>query len=294
MGAADIVPGVSGGTIAFVTGIYERLLAAIGGFLPALYAARSHRSLKRFLVDTDLAFLSTLLLGILSSVFLFASFIAFALAEHPVQIWSFFSGLIVASAILIALEVKTWSLMRLIFLGLGIALALLLTQSSLFTLEHSLWGAFFSGAIAICAMILPGISGSFLLLLLGTYSYIIGAIKSVDLAVLSFFAMGCGLSLLLVARLISWMLSHYKQTTLSFLLGLMLGSADKVWPWKQTLSYRLNSKGESVPLEQLSVLPSEYAVIGNNPELFSAMIWFVVGVLAITSVTLLARLVDRK
>lgn len=295
MGAADIVPGVSGGTIAFVTGIYERLLAAIGGFLPALFASRKHRSLKRFISDADLIFISVLLLGILTSVFLFASLIAFALVEHPVQIWSFFTGLIIASAFLIAFEVKGWSIIRVFVLAGGAVFAVLLGSSGLFSLPNTLIGAFFSGAIAICAMILPGISGSFLLLLIGTYSYIIGAITNLDLAVLALFALGCGLSLPLVARFISWMLEHYKGMTLCFLLGLMLGSVDKVWPWKHTLSYRLNSKGESVPLDQMSVHPFEYASLtGHNPELLSAALWFVIGFFVIIGVTLIARIADKS
>ena len=295
MGAADIVPGVSGGTIAFVTGIYERLLSAISSFLPALVSLIKHRSVKRFIADADLVFISILLFGILSSVFLFASLISFALDAHPIQIWSFFSGLIVASAILIGLEIKDWSLARLITLVLGAVVAVLLGSSSFFSLPHTLTGAFFSGAIAICAMILPGISGSFLLLLIGTYSYIIGAIQSLDFAVLSLFALGCGLSLMLVARLISWMLQHYKGMTLCFLLGLMLGSVDKVWPWKHTISYRLNSKGESVPLDQLSVMPFEYAELaGQSPELLSAILWFGIGFFVITCVTLIARFVDAS
>ena len=295
MGAADIVPGVSGGTIAFVTGIYERLLTAIGDFLPALYAARKHRSFKRFVLDADLVFVCVLLLGIITSVFLFASLISFALTERPVQIWSFFSGLIIASAILIALEIKGWSIKAVFMLAAGVGFAIVLGSSGMFTLGNTLSGAFFSGAIAICAMILPGISGSFLLLLIGTYSYIIGAIKNVDLAVLSVFALGCGLSLLLVARLISWMLEHFKTATLCFLLGLMLGSADKVWPWKHTLSYRLNSSGESVPLDQVSVLPNSYlSLTGHNPELASAMIWFAIGFLVISLVTLIAKVSDKR
>lgn len=293
MGAADIVPGVSGGTIAFVTGIYERLLAAISSFVPAFFSLVKHRSAKRFSADTDLIFVLVLLFGILSSVFLFASLISFALEAQPIQIWSFFSGLIVASAILIGLEVKEWSLSRFMMLVAGVIFAVLLGSSSFFTLPHSLTGAFLSGAIAICAMILPGISGSFLLLLIGTYSYIIGAIKTLDLAVLSVFALGCGLSLMLVARSISWMLERYKGMTLCFLLGLMLGSVDKVWPWKHTISYRLNSKGESVPLDQMSVLPSGYVELtGYSPELLSAVLWFGIGFFVITCVTLIAKFVD--
>ena len=295
MGAADIVPGVSGGTIAFVTGIYARLLTAIGEFLPALYASRKHRSFKRFVSEADLVFLLVLLLGIVTSVFLFASLISFALHAHPIQIWSFFSGLIIASALLIAFEIKDWSLKAVVMLVAGIGFAIFLGSSGMFTLGNTLSGAFFSGAIAICAMILPGISGSFLLLLIGTYSYIIGAIKNIDLAVLSVFALGCGASLLLVARFISWMLERYKTATLCFLLGLMLGSADKVWPWRHTLSYRLNSSGESVPLDQVSVLPSNYMdLTGYNPELSSAMMWFVIGFLVISFVTLIAKISDKR
>lgn len=295
MGAADIVPGVSGGTIAFVTGIYERLLAAINSFTPSAYQLIKDRSLRRFLRDSDFVFLIILLAGILTSVFSLATMIAIAIVEHPIKVWSFFCGLIIASAFIVGGDIARWRVTVIVGVVLGALVALFITMSKLVTIEPTLIGAFISGMVAISAMILPGISGSFLLLLLGTYSFVIGAIKSLDFAVIFVFALGCGVSLLVTARLIVWTLSRYRDVTLAFLLGLMLGSINKIWPWKQTLSYRLKSSGESVPLEQVSVLPREYAVVTGAPaEIVSALVWFGLGLVSITVIVVALKLSVRR
>lgn len=295
MGAADIVPGVSGGTIAFVSGIYERLLLAINSFVPSAYRLIKDKNFKMFIRDSDLVFLVTLLLGILTSVFSLATAIAYAIVEHPIQVWSFFCGLIVASAVIVGSDIARWRASTIAGIALGVVVALVITMSKLVSIEPTLVGAFISGMVAISAMILPGISGSFLLLLLGTYSYVIGAIKALDVTVIFVFALGCGVSLLITARLIVWTLSRYRDVTLAFLLGLMLGSINKIWPWKQTLSYRLNSSGESVPLEQVSVLPREYAALMGAPaDIVPALVWFSLGLVSITVIVVVLKLSVRS
>jgi len=282
MGAADVVPGVSGGTIAFVTGIYERLLGSINRVVPEFLDFCKHRNLRRFLLEIDAAFLLVLLVGILTSVFLFSTLILHAISASPIQVWSFFSGLIVASVFVVGRDVLHWRFSGVLSLCLGVGLALLLTSSGVASLNHDLAGAFLSGMIAICAMILPGISGSLILLLLGTYSFVLGAVKSFDIVVLIVFAAGCGAGLLAVSRVITWMLAKYRDAAICFLIGLMLGSLQKIWPWKQTISMRTNSRGEEVPYEQVNLLPSEFtSITGISAELVSALVWCCVGIIVI-------------
>lgn len=292
MGAADIVPGVSGGTIAFITGIYERLISAINNFLPALHRLLKTRAFSTFTKEADLAFLIVLLSGILSSVFLFASLISTAIVEHPISVWSFFFGLILASVWIVQRDIEDWRFVTFSALTVGVVFAFALSKASFLMLPLNAYGVFFSGFIAICAMILPGISGSFILLLLGTYSYIIAAIKGFDLATLAIFASGCGLGLLLAARLIEKALHNYRSATLGFLLGLMIGALDKIWPWKEVLSYRVNSKGSSVPLEQISISPETFEVLtGGSAQLEHAIVF---GLIGMVSLLLLGRVINRR
>lgn len=284
MGAADIVPGVSGGTVAFITGIYERLIFSISAFLPAFIALLKTRNFKQFLIHVDAVFLFTLLAGILTSVFLFASVISYALVQYPIAVWSFFLGLIFASALVIMRDVPKWNASSIVFLVFGVVLALSITRTEFISLDETATGAFFSGMIAISAMLLPGVSGSFLLLLIGTYSFILQSIKSFDALVLIAFGAGCGLGLLMSAKVIAYVLLRFKAQTLCFLLGLMLGSLEKVWPWKVALSYRLNSSGEQVPYKELSVLPETYATqLSLNAEYGLACLCFMLGLLVIVA-----------
>lgn len=294
MGAADVVPGVSGGTMAFITGIYDRLLNAINAVLPALLSLLRERDFAKFWRQVDGTFLLCVLSGILCSVFSLASFISLMLETEPVLVWAFFFGLIVASIYVMRNDVSYWGAEPLICLVLGALFAWGLTSLELPLLQANLLGAFLSGGIAITAMILPGISGSLLLLVLGTYSYILGAVKSLDFAVIATFAGGCGLGLLLSARLLSLALNAHRNLTVAFLVGLMIGALNKVWPWKQTLSYRENSHGVLVPLSQENVGPYSYeAIAGAESQLLYAIVLFLCAYMLVIVVSHVGRRVSK-
>lgn len=291
MGVADIVPGVSGGTIAFITGIYQRLIDAIASALPAIMNFARDRQFSRLSSELDLPFLLTLFAGILTSVALFASLIHSALQDYPIALWSFFLGLIVASVFVVRAEMNDFSWREFLALIVGALLAWWLTASELPLIEPTLTGAFVSGFIAICAMILPGVSGSFLLLLLGTYGFVLGAVKQMELSVLMIFAAGCLCGLLLMARVLRYCLKHFHDLTVAVLLGLMIGALNKVWPWKLTISYRENSLGEQVPFLQENVLPVQYeSALGLDPSVGYAVICFLVGIACVAGVSALAKL----
>jgi putative membrane protein len=294
MGAADIVPGVSGGTIAFITGIYEKLIGSVQSILPSFFRFCSHRKLSTFWADINGLFLVTLLLGILTSVALFSNLISYLLSEYPIPLWSFFFGLIVVSAFWVGKGVNFRSFKALVSLLIGVMVALLISRSAPAQLEASAFNAFISGAIAICAMILPGISGSFILVLLGSYSFVLTAIQSLDVALLGAFVGGCAVGLLSIANLLVWAFGHYRQIVLALLTGFMVGALDKVWPWKEVVSYRVNRHGEQVPLLENNVSPFDYlSLTEQSPELalsITSAILAVVLVLVIERVALSATM----
>ncbi len=270
MGAADVVPGVSGGTIAFISGIYDRLLAAIAACTPdkVIWLLRG-----RF-VETwkaiDGAFLFTLLAGILCSIVSLARLITYLLDEHGLLVWSFFFGLIVVSVYLVGREISRWHIWTVAAALGGALFAYLITVAAPLSLSVTPLNLFIGGAIAICAMILPGISGSFILLLLGLYTGVLQAVKGLDFGLLGLFALGCVAGLLSFSRLLSWLLQHARNVTLAFLTGLLVGSLNKVWPWKQTLTWRTNSHGEQVPLTEANLWPQQYSQLTGEPSLWQA------------------------
>lgn len=272
MGAADIVPGVSGGTIAFITGIYFRLLEAINAVPGAIAGELIRGRLKAFWQACDGTFLACLLAGVVTSILTLASAISYALVEHPILIWSFFFGLIVASVWHVGRQVRRYSLSLCLPLVLGITLAWWITTLSGGQLSPSALAFFGAGALAICAMILPGISGSFILVIIGMYAPVLAAVKSADIGTLLLFVAGCLLGLLSVARVITWAFHHFHDLVLALLTGFMIGALNKVWPWKQTLSWRLNSAGEQVPLNESSISPFTFAdVTGQDPQVLLAV-----------------------
>lgn len=257
MGIADLVPGVSGGTIALITGIYQRLINAIASVnienLKLLFSGR----IKQAWQHVDGWFLLAVFAGILSSVFLFASLIKYLLSNHAVLTWSFFFGLIVVSAILLVVANPAKSIMNWLLLLLGISLGYFLSTQSLGALPDGLIGIFLAGSIAICAMILPGISGSLILILLGKYELLVSAVEAKDWSTLFIFAGGCLLGLLIFSRLLKWLLAHYQSATIYSLAGLMLGTLFKVWPWKQAsinTSPMLHPDAQLIPAILLMVL----------------------------------------
>lgn len=295
MGAADIVPGVSGGTIAFITGIYFRLLNAINQVPVAFWRHLCRGRPVAFWQACDGTFLLTLLAGILLSIVSLASVITYALETHPVPLWSFFFGLILASVWHVAREIRDRRLWLLLAVGLGVVFAWWVTSLSSVETTPTPWTLFGAGAIAICAMILPGISGSFILVVLGMYAPVLEAVRELALMKLAIFGAGCLAGLLSIARLLTWAVRRYHDPVLAFLTGVMIGALNKVWPWKQTLSWRTNSAGERVPVEQVNVSPQQFAeVSGASPELGPAIAAAVAGLLLVLCVEWLATRWNRR
>ena len=288
MGAADVVPGVSGGTVAFITGIYDELLRSIASVPEALLQLLRGRVARAWQI-ANVNFLLVLFAGILTSVFSLARLITWLLAEQPIPVWSFFFGLILVSSHLVAREISRWNWTRALSFVVGIAFAWWITVAAPMQWGSDPLSLFFAGAIAICAMILPGISGSFLLLLMGLYALVLGAVKSLDLAVLAVFAAGCLVGILSFSRLLSWLLSRYRDLTLAFLTGLMLGSLNKVWPWKQTLTWRIDSHGQQVPLLQENLWPAQFtSLVGQDSQWVLAIVLAVAGVVLVLGLEWLA------
>nr|WP_313407419.1 DUF368 domain-containing protein [Pseudomonas sp.] len=288
MGAADVVPGVSGGTIAFISGIYDELLRSIAGIPEALLLLLRGR-IKDAWQMANATFLLVLFSGIVTSILTLARLITYLLHHHPIPVWSFFFGLILVSTYLVGREIGRWNWSRAVSFVLGLAFAYWITVAAPMQWGSDLPTLFLAGAIAICAMILPGISGSFILLLLGLYSVVLGAVKDLNLLVLAVFASGCVVGLLSFARLLSWLLSRWRDLSLAFLSGLMLGSLNKVWPWKETLTWRVDSKGEQVPLLQNNLLPGQFAdVSGQDPQLLFAVVLAIGGIVLVLGLEWLA------
>lgn len=282
MGAADVVPGVSGGTVAFITGIYEELLNSIRSVdikaLRLLFSEGVGPAWRHI----NGSFLVVLALGILTSILSLARIISYLLEQHPLLVWSFFFGLIAASSWHMARQLKAWSIYPVLTLLIGVAAAVLIGELKPSQLSPQPWVVFGSGAIAICAMILPGISGSFILVLLGMYAHILGAIKEFNLVLLGVFALGCGTGLLGFARFLSWLFRRFHDQTMALLTGFLIGSLTLVWPWKETLSYYQNSKGEALALEQANVLPTTFhASSGGDPLTSACVALMVVGVVLV-------------
>lgn len=288
MGAADVVPGVSGGTVAFISGIYDELLRSIASVPAALGMLLRGRVLAAWQA-ANATFLLVLLAGILTSVLSLARLITFLLAVHPIPVWSFFFGLILVSSHLVAREIQRWNWSRFVSFVMGAAFAYWITVASPVQWGTDSLSIFFAGSIAICAMILPGISGSFILLLLGLYPFILGAVKGLDINVLMLFSSGCLVGIVSFAGLLRWLLVRWRDLTLALLTGLMLGSLNKLWPWKETLTWHADSHGQQVPLLQTNLLPGRFAeVSGQDPQLLLAILLALGGVLLVLGLEWLA------
>jgi putative membrane protein len=289
MGAADIVPGVSGGSIALITGIYQRLLDSINSFHPVNLRLLLKFEFKKFFVAVNGSFLLSLLLGILTSIFSLSTLITFLMNEHPIPLWSFFCGLIIISAFVILREIEQWHLGVIVALIIGTIVAYFITELPPTSSPEALWFTFLSGAIAICAMILPGISGSFILLILGKYEPILKAVSDKNILTLAVFASGCVVGILAFSRLISWLLQRYYATTIGLLSGFMLGSMNKLWPWKIVTAYRESSSGEQKPFLTENTWPTQYLEqTGFEPLLGMAIGAFLFGIILVIGIDRLA------
>lgn len=289
MGAADVVPGVSGGTIAFITGIYEQLLDALAN-MPQAALLLLKGKVKQAWALAHANFLLTLFAGILTSVLSLARLITWLLEHQGIAVWSFFFGLVLISCYFVGREIRRWNWIRYVFFALGTAAAWYITVAAPVHWGHDSLSIFFAGAIAICAMILPGISGSFLLLLMGLYTFILDALKSFDLSVILVFALGCAFGLLAFAKVLKAALQHYRDVTLALLTGFMLGSLNKVWPWKQTLTWFTAPNSAPKPVLQENILPWNYAQIsGQDAHMLLAIAMAVLAVFLVVAIEWIAQ-----
>jgi len=295
MGGADVIPGVSGGTIAFITGIYSELLHSIKSIdfeaLKLLFTFK----FSAFWKKVNGNFLFAVLAGLLTSMLTLARLMLYFLEHYPIQTWSFFFGLILVSSPLILQSIRRWNVPSVLSFLVGILIAYMITVLSPTQTPEGLWFIFISGAIAICAMILPGISGAFILLLLGKYEFIMRSVLEGNLPVIIVFAVGCVIGIISFSWILTWILDKYHDLAISLLAGFMLGSLNKVWPWKEIIAYRMDSEGNQVPALDKSILPGEYlTTTGNDPMVFQAILFAALGIILVLGIEKTAERLKTK
>ena len=282
MGAADVVPGVSGGTIAFITGIYEELVHSIKNINFKTISTLWKEGLPAFWKAVNGSFLLSVVGGILISVLTLARILEYLLVNHPILIWSFFFGLIIGSAIFVARSIEKWNIGTVISLLAGIVIAWIITSFTPAETSEAYWFIFLSGALAICAMILPGISGSFILLLLGKYQFVLSALNEGRISIIAALLTGALTGIIAFSHLLSWLLEKFHHLTIAMLVGFMIGSLNKIWPWKVTVETYIDSHGEIQPLLQDNVLPGRFiSETGTDPQILWAVLLALAGFLLI-------------
>lgn len=294
MGAADVIPGVSGGTIAFITGIYDDLLSSINAIDATAVKLFFTGKFKEFWKHINGSFLVSLFCGILISVLTLAGLMQYLLEHHPIQTWAFFFGLIVASSIFILRGIEGWNLKAVLFLIFGVFLGVTICTLSPTTTPDALWFIFLSGATAICAMILPGISGSFILLILGKYQYIMGAISGLtsgqavgeSIVVLGVFAVGAVCGILAFSRFLHWLLGRFHKETLITLAGFIIGSLVKVWPW--------NDKAAIVRAQFPDAASVAEASLQIDMQVGSAILFAVIGFSLVTGIEIVGKMLSNR
>ena len=288
MGAADVVPGVSGGTIAFISGIYEELVASISNINFSLLKTLQKEGFKVAWKQLNGSFLAALFIGVLISILSLAKTIKYLLENEPILLWSFFFGLVMASIIFIGRQVEKWNYKLLLLAVFGASFGYTITiVSSTSITEINYLFLVFAGAIASCAMILPGISGSYILLLMGVYPIVMTAITNRDVKIISAIGVGVVLGLLFFSKLLKWLFSNYKNEMLVVLTGIMFGSLNKVWPWKITVTTYLNSHGETKPLLEQSISPFSF---DGDPQLMLSILLALAGFFIIITMERVAKL----
>ena len=288
MGAADLVPGVSGGTVAFVGGIYDRLINGLKSLDVVTLRLLLKGRLAAVFERVPVVFFLTLGAGLITAILSLSHPLSALFKSHPVQLWTFFFGLVLGSILLLAKETWRWRVVDWIAFIVAAAVTYWLVGLHTMQTPPTQPLLFLSGAIAICAMILPGISGSYLLVILGKYHQVLEALNHRDFAALGAFIAGIIVGILSFVRVVSWLLRTWRQVTLVALTGIMAGALRTVWPWKETIATRINSRGEEVPLTQINIFPEAGA-----SAFVTALPWLVAGLVA---VVLLSRLnpADKK
>lgn len=285
MGAADIVPGVSGGTIAFITGIYEELIDSIRSVDLGALKVLHQRGIAACWRHINGTFLLSVLAGIGISVVSLARIIRYCLDHYPILLSSCFLGLVCASILFVARQMTGWNGRTYIALVVGAAIALVISLVKPVTLPDYWWIFTLAGAIAICAMILPGVSGSYMLILMGLYSEVLTAVTELRFALLVSFAAGCAVGLLSFSHLLSWLLHRYHNVTLATLVGFLVGSLNLLWPWKHTVASVVGRDGHVIPTVQHNVWPWHYAdITGMDAQLLASIVLLVVGILFVIGI----------
>ena len=288
MGCADVVPGVSGGTIAFICGIYDRLLAGIKTFDLTTIQLVVKGDIKGAWKRIPVLFFVFLGAGLVAAVLTFARVLSHLMVDHPVKLWSFFFGLVLGSIVLLARQTWVWKpLDWVVFLAFGLGTYTLVGLNAM-QIPEGLPFTFLAGAIAICAMILPGISGSYLLVIMGKYQAVLDAVNHRDFVTLAVFCAGIATGILSFVRVVSWLLSRFRHVTLIALTGVMAGALRTLWPWKETLTTRINSKGVEVPVLQANVLP------GSDGHVGLAVALLIAGCIAVVFIELIAKAERRE
>lgn len=292
MGAADVVPGVSGGTIAFISGIYQELLASINKVDFSFFSSWKKNGFKIAWQQINGSFLLALVLGIGISVLSLSKVITHLLKTQPLLVWAFFFGLVVASILFVGKQITQWKITSLLSLLAGVIIAYYITIAEPTSSPDSYGYLFLSGVVGIIAMILPGVSGAFILLLIGSYETVMNTINTFRTGLFTFdwellwpaltklitFALGALLGLKLFSKILTWMFDRYRNATLALLTGFMLGSLNKIWPWKEVITTRINSHGETVPFMEKSIFPQQF---DGDPQYLGVTMLMVVGFLVI-------------
>lgn len=296
MGAADAIPGVSGGTIAFMTGIFEELVASINSINTQAMRLLLSGNIKGFWQHINGNFLVSIGIGILFSVATLAKLMLYLLSQHPIETWGFFFGLIVASSIFILKEINKWTPLSLLMVVFGIFLGVVVCTLSPTETPDDLWFIFLSGAIAICAMILPGISGSFILLILGKYEYIMSVISGLtsgdikgNLPIIAIFGLGALTGIISFSKFLHWLLRRFHRETLLVMAGFIIGSLVKVWPWSNMDAIK-QSQFPDVPQELLATIPTERV----DMHYVSTVIFAMTGLLLVSGIEMLSKAIAKR
>jgi len=255
MGIADVIPGISGGTIAFMLEIYEDLIKAIRSFDMIFVRLLLRGKFKEAFACVAWRFLGAVLFGICCAILLFSRVVSWLLLNHPVLINAFFFGLILATVPIIALVMKRWNAWKTLALALSSVGTFFFVQLVPVATPETWWFIFFSGALAICAMILPGISGAFILLLLGKYQFMLNAIHEREIGTILIFICGIVVGILSFVRVLEWLFERYHDLTIAILTGFVIGSLNKIWPWKKILQAVTTSSGKIIPVQEINTWP---------------------------------------
>ena len=302
MGAANVIPGVSGGTIALLTGIFTEIIDSLNALMdPSSWKLLLHGKLKEFWKYIHGTFLVSLFIGVLISIFSLAKLMVYVMAYYPVQTWAFFFGLIIASAAYMIYDIKGWKLNDALFFAVGIALGVVICTLSPTTTPDSLWFIFICGAIAVCTMILPGISGSFILVILGKYDYIMQAVNEMNIPVLAVFGLGCIIGILGFSKFLHWLLKRFERPTMLVLVGFVIGALVKVWPWNdmgkvaeaQLLRSGMDAEAARTGADLLMASGGDIRQV-IDMQVSGAIIWAIAGLILVAALEYMSSLHKLK